>query len=583
MNRLLGKTLMRLVSYFRPYALSVSCLFVFSFLDVLCKVLSPVLIGYTFDVCFELSGTGIDVRWQMLTTLLLLLLAVYLCEAFFSWIVEWKSVEIVQNMSGRLREDLVKHILKLEVKFFEKEGTGTLMSRITNDVELIKQGLGNSAVQMINTSLMLLFMLIVMFVLNWQLTVAVCFTVPMVLSLSRFVVRRTRQYFTKQQECMSELSSFVEEELGAMRLIKGFGCENLRLSKFNKINAEYAEVGAKAQIYSGLLMPLLRVLDNLSYIVVAVLGALLSFNSLVSIGVIQTFLLYTKQFLRPINRMVTHINEIQAALAGAERVFEILDCKQERGSEEFSALHSLNGSVKFENVTFGYSAEKSVLKNVSFEVRPGETVAIIGETGAGKTTLVNLLLRFFDVNNGAVKIDDVDVRYMPLLFLRRSVAIVPQDVFLFSETVRYNIVYGLDSVKEEELEVVAKAANIDGAVSRMPNGYDTVLKCCGEDVSAGQKQLFSMARVMLRDAAVLVFDEATSNVDQHTEKLIQDAVSKLRRGKTCILIAHRLSTVRNADRIVVMSNGEVAEVGSHDELIAKRGLYYEIYSADIEF
>ena len=578
-----GNTLLRLMPYFKPHALSVLWLFVFSFLDVLCKVLSPVLIGHIFDECFELSEAGVDVKWQTLSFLLLVLLIIYLGDAFFSWITDWKSVEIVQNMSGCLREDLTRHILKLDVKFFEKEGTGALMSRVTNDVELIRQGLGNSAVQMISTFIMLLLMLVVMLFLNWRLAVAVCFMIPLVLGLSRFVIRQTRQHFAKQQKLLSELSRFAEEELQSMRLIKGFGCEDLRLSKFKNINDRFADVGAKAQIYSGLLMPLLRVLDNVSYIVVAVLGALLAFKGLVTIGVIQTFLLYTKQFLRPINRMATQINEIQAALAGAARVFEVFDCKREVDSEETSCVpRRLKGAVKFENVSFGYSAEKCVLNNVSFEVKPGETVAIIGRTGVGKTTLVNLLLRFFDVNGGSIKLDDVDVRDLPLSFLRRSVAIVPQDVFLFSESIRYNIVYGMDSVEDDKVDFVAKAANIDGVVSRMPDGYDTVLTCCGENVSSGQKQLFSMARVMLREAAVFVLDEATSNMDQHTECLIQDAVTKLRKEKTCLLIAHRLSTVRNADRIVVLSDGGVAEVGTHAELMAKHGVYYEIYSADIE-
>lgn len=578
-----GNTLLRLMPYFKQHALSVLWLFVFSFLDVLCKVLSPVLIGHIFDECFELSEAGVDVKWQTLSFLLLVLLIIYLGDAFFSWITDWKSVEIVQNMSGCLREDLTRHILKLDVKFFEKEGTGALMSRVTNDVELIRQGLGNSAVQMISTFIMLLLMLVVMLFLNWRLAVAVCFMIPLVLGLSRFVIRQTRQHFAKQQKLLSELSRFAEEELQSMRLIKGFGCEDLRLSKFKNINDRFADVGAKAQIYSGLLMPLLRVLDNVSYIVVAVLGALLAFKGLVTIGVIQTFLLYTKQFLRPINRMAIQINEIQAALAGAARVFEVFDCKREVDSEETScAPRRLKGAVKFENVSFGYSAEKCVLNNVSFEVKPGETVAIIGRTGVGKTTLVNLLLRFFDVNGGSIKLDDVDVRDLPLSFLRRSVAIVPQDVFLFSESIRYNIVYGMDSVEDDKVDFVAKAANIDGVVSRMPDGYDTVLTCCGENVSSGQKQLFSLARVMLREAAVFVLDEATSNMDQHTECLIQDAVTKLRKEKTCLLIAHRLSTVRNADRIVVLSDGGVAEVGTHDELMAKHGVYYEIYSADIE-
>ena len=453
------------------------------------------------------------------------------------------------------------------------------MSHFTNDAELVKNALGDTVVQLFVSLFTLLGSVVIMVHLSWQLALATCLTVPFSIMVSRFVMKRTHKHFTLHQESLGEMNGAVEESFSGIKTIKSFGREEERIAQFEALNKAVCETGRRAQIYSGLLMPLMRVLDNCSYILVTVVGAFLASRGSVTVGLIQSFLLYTKNFQRPINTIAMQLNMVQAAIAGAERIFRLLDEDLEvTDSNCPTRLETFRGEVEFRNVSFGYD-DKLVLKNVSFSVKPGEVVAIVGYTGAGKSTLVNLLNRFYDVCEGSVLVDGVDVRDVPVADLRRSIGWVPQEAYLFSDTVRYNVAYGNPSATLDEVREALLWANADSLVKRMPDGYDTVLKEQGSGVSQGQRQLLTIARAVNKNAPILVLDEATSNIDTRTEMLIQNAISQITRGRTCLIIAHRLSTIMNADKIIVLDAGKVVEVGTHDDLLHRQGVYWRIYNS----
>lgn len=572
-------TVRRILSYWKGERWLLFLLVLLSLLSVVCTLLCPFLLGLTVDDCITLAQSKGDLYWMPLLKHLALFALLHLLSAAFTWIHEYGMSVLAQRLLRDLKESMTKKLLSLSPRFFNEHLCGTLMSHFTSDAELVKNALGDTLVQIVTSVLTLIGSVVIMLQLSWQLTIATCLTVPFAVLLSRFVMRHTRKHFSQQQQALGEMNGLVEESVGGIKTIRSFGREEERISQFEALNKVVCETGRKAQIYSGVLMPMMRVLDNCSYILVTIVGAFLASRGSITVGVVQSFLLYTKNFQRPINSIATQLNTVQSAIAGAERVFKLLDEKLE--IEECDApqsLTNLRGRIDFEHVSFGYG-DQLVLKDLSFTAMPGEVVAVVGFTGAGKTTIINLLNRFYDVSEGSVKIDGVDVRDMSLLDLRRSIGLVQQEPFLFSDTLNYNVAYGEIVMKMDRVKESVRLANAEALVDRMADGYETSLLEQGAGISHGQRQLLTIAREVYKNAPILVLDEATSNIDTRTEILIQNAISTISKGHTCLFIAHRLSTIKNADKILVLENGVIVEQGRHEELLAKQGVYWRIYNS----
>lgn len=572
-------TVRRLLSYWKGEKWLLFLLVLLSLFSVVCTLLCPYLLGLTVDDCIVLARSRDAFCWLPLLRHLALFALFHLISAALTWVHEYGMSLMAQRLLRDLKESMTKKLLSLSPRFFNEHLCGTLMSHFTSDAELVKNALGDTLVQIVTSVLTLVGSVVIMLQLSWQLTVATCLTVPFAVLLSRFVMRHTRQHFSQQQQALGEMNGLVEESVGGIKTIRSFGREEERVAQFEALNKVVCETGRKAQIYSGVLMPMMRVLDNCSYILVTIVGAFLASKGSITVGVVQSFLLYTKNFQRPINSIATQLNTVQSAIAGAERVFKLLDEKLE--IEECDApqtLTNLKGRIDFEHVSFGYG-DQLVLKDLSFTAMPGEVVAVVGFTGAGKTTIINLLNRFYDVCEGSVKIDGVDVRDMSLSDLRRSIGLVQQEPFLFSDTLNYNVAYGDRDVKIDRVKESVRLANAEALVDRMADGYETSLLEQGAGISHGQRQLLTIAREVYKNAPILVLDEATSNIDTRTEILIQNAISTISKGHTCLFIAHRLSTIKNADKILVLENGVIVEQGRHEELLAKQGVYWRIYNS----
>lgn len=568
-------TLKRLWQYFGREKKIFMIIFAFILIDSGLTLAAPYLIGRSVDAMTMKNGA---VDFKVLDIMVVTLALAYISDAFINLLQGWLMAGVSQRIVKSLRETLFAKLQKLPISFFDTNTHGDIMSRLSNDIENVSSTVSQSTIQLMSGMITIVGSLVMMLVLSPLLTLASIITIPLVFLLTRTIAKKTSKLFKEQQRELGMLNGHIEENITGIHVVKAFSHEDKAIDEFEKINSKLCEVGLKAQIWSGFLMPIMNVINNIGFAAVAGFGGVLAVRNMITVGVIASFLSYSRQFTRPLNDLANIFNTLQSAVAGAERVFEILDVKEEtEDAQNAKILDNFQGHVVFDHVSFGYRHDVPVLKDINFEAKEGTNIALVGPTGAGKTTIVNLLTRFYDVTDGRILIDGVDIREYSRDSLRKCFGIVLQDTYLFSGTIMENIRYGRLDASIEEIKKAARMANADIFIDRLPKGYDTVLSESGSNLSQGERQLLAIARAILADPTILILDEATSSVDTRTELHIQEAMLKLMNGRTSFIIAHRLSTIRDADIIMVIDGGEIVEKGSHESLLEKRGVYYDMY------
>ena len=564
--------LTRLLPYLRPFRIALILIFALVLIYTLLGLFGPYLMGVAIDRFIA----GKDPAGLARTALLML--AAYLLSNLFQVVANWLMAGVSQRSLKQIRGDLFQHLQRLSLNFFDRNPAGELMSRLTNDIDAINQAVSQNVIALLASSLSMGGAMLAMFLLDARLALVSLLVVPIMLGFTVFVARYTRRGFRRLQKALGELNGVMEETISGQRAVKAFRRSDLAVEAFRRNNQQVYQAGVYANTYALLLMPFTNVLGNFFVIVLAGVGGWLALRDLASVGLIATFIAYAQGFVQPLRQLANMYNALQAALAGAERVFEILDTAPEIPDEpEAAALETMRGDVRFEGVNFGYLPDVPVIKDMSLVAPAGTTVALVGPTGAGKTTLVNLLTRFYEVDSGKITIDGRDIRRIRKADLRRQLGLVFQDTFLFSGTVMDNIRYGRLDATDEEVIQAARLAEADPFIRQLPHGYQTDLAERASNLSQGQRQLLSIARAILADPGILVLDEATSSVDTRTEARIQQALLRLMQGRTSFVIAHRLSTIRDADQVLVVREGEIVERGTHQELLDRRGLYHQLY------
>lgn len=561
-----------LVRYLAPFKIRLILVMACVVIYTLLGLAGPYLMGVAIDRFIAIK------RLAGLAQIALLMLAVYVSNNLFQAIAAWVMAGVSQQALKRLRQDLFEHLQQLSQSFFDHNPAGELMSRLTNDIDAINQAVSQNVTALIASVLSMGGILIAMFVLDRWLALAAVIVVPIMLWFTEFVARYTRRGFRELQKHLGELNGVMEEAISGQKVVKAFRRNDAVIASFRQHNQQVFAAGVYANSFAMSLMPLTAVLGNLFVIVIAGLGGWLALRGLVSVGVIAAFINYAQNFINPLRQLANMYNSIQAALAGAERVFEIIDTPPETPDPpDAVSLDSISGHVQFEHVHFGYRPDVPVIKDMTLEARPGEIVALVGPTGAGKTTIINLLTRFYEIGSGQITIDGHDIRRIKKADLRRKLGLVLQDTFLFSDSVLENIRYGRLEASDEECIHAAQLAEADHFIRQLPQGYHTRLSERAGNLSQGQRQLLAIARAILADPDILILDEATSSVDTRTEARIQKALLRLMQGRTSFVIAHRLSTIRDADQVIVIREGEIVEQGTHRQLLEQRGFYHHLY------
>jgi ATP-binding cassette subfamily B protein len=579
-------TLKRLLKYLVPHKFKIFTVFLTAILSTIFSILSPRVMGKATTKLLEgmmmkFQGVpGAKVDFEYIWHILMILAGLYIISAIFAYIQQFIMAGISQKIVYVLRKDVNDKLSRLPLKFFDSHTTGEILSRVTNDVDNISSTLQQSITQLISAVVTLVGIIIMMLSISPVMTLICFVTIPLSILVTKSVASRSQKYFKGQQSSLGELNGHIEEMYTGHEVVKAFGHENKSIDKFNKINEQLYHSSWKAQFISGVIMPLMSFINNIGYIFVCVVGGIFVTKRRITIGDVQAFIQYSRQFTQPIVQTADIANVIQSTIASAERVFELLDETEEiPDPHNAKVIEEPKGRVKFDKVDFGYKKDVTLIKDMNIDVKPGETIAIVGPTGAGKTTLVNLLMRFYEIDDGVITIDGVDIRELRRGDLRNIFGMVLQDTWLFNGTIKDNIAYGKKGATDEEIVQAAKAAQADHFIRTLPDGYNTILNEEASNISQGQKQLLTIARALLADPKILILDEATSSVDTRTELLIQRAMNELMKGRTSFVIAHRLSTIRNADLILVMNEGSIIEKGNHDELMEQGGFYADLYNS----
>lgn len=580
-------TMRRLAEHLAPYRITILAVMLLAAASTMFAIVGPKILGRATTTLFEgvlakIAGTG-TVDFGAIGRILLTALGLYLLSAALSYIQGWLMTNVAMKVTYQLRRDIMGKIHRMPFGYFDGTTHGEVLSHLTNDVDTISQTLNQSLTQIITSATSVIGVLVMMVTINWGMTLIALLIVPISLAVVRLIIRRSQTYFAQQQDYLGHVNGYVEEMYGGHVIVKAFSAEEKVTRHFGDLNETLYNSAWKAQFLSGIMMPVMRLIGNFGYVAVAILGGWLAIRQAITVGDIQAFIQYVRSFTRPITQLANISNVLQQTAAAAERVFDFLAEEEEAPDTATPVrLEQVEGRVDFDHVTFGYTPDKMVIQDFSAHVKPGQKIAIVGPTGAGKTTMVKLLMRFYDVNDGAILVDEHNVKDFTRKDLRGMFGMVLQDTWLFNGTIMENIRYGrLDATDEEVIEA-AKAAHIDHFIRTLPEGYNMVLNEEVTNISQGQKQLLTIARAILADPEMLILDEATSSVDTHTELLIQRAMDAMMQGRTSFIIAHRLSTIRNADLILVMRDGNVVEQGTHDELMAKGGFYAELYNSQFE-
>ena len=562
-------TLKRLIAYFAAEKAMIIGLLAAVIVVVICSVYAPKLQSNAIDIIA--SG-----RFKELTPILITMVVVYIIHSICTFLQTKISAVLSQNIVKKMREDLFRHIVNLPVRYLDSNSHGDIMSRMTNDIENISTTVSQSLSSMFSGVLTIIGTVIMMTVLCPQLALLSCVTVILTVIATKFLSKAMKKFFTKRQVLLGNLNGTVEEMVTGYKSVVAYNRQKNVIKDFNSVSDELTRFGIIAEILGGSMGPVMNVINNISFVIIAAFGGYFAINHIISIGVISAFIVYAKQFGRPIDELAQIYGQIQTAIAGAERVFAVMDEPLEDKSGDKN-MDKLEGVIKFKDVNFSYTKDKQVLYDFNLQVKAGQKVALVGSTGSGKTTVVNLLMRFYDVDSGEILIDDVNIKEIDCATLRTNTAIALQDTVLFADTIKNNLKYSNEAATDEQMYAAAAMSNCDTMINKMPLKYDTELMAEGENISQGQRQLLSIARAFLAQPKILILDEATSNVDTRTEKHIQDAMLKLMENRTSLIIAHRLSTIQDADIIVVMDEGHIVEAGNHKELLNKMGRYYKLY------
>lgn len=578
-------TMLKLVGYLGAYKAVTALVIALSIASTIFSIFGPKILGNATTKLFEgvtaqMAGGGAGIDFAAIGQILLSALALYLLSAILAYIQGWVMTGVAVDITYRFRRDISEKVNRMPLRYFDGTNHGEILSRVTNDVDTVNQTLSQSLSQIISSVVTVVGVLLMMFSISWQMTLVSLLIIPLTLGIVQFIVRRSQGYFREQQDTLGHVNGHIEEMFSGHTEVKAFGAEARSIETFSALNNTLYVTAWKSQFLSGVMMPMMSFVGNLGYVGVVVVGGYLAVRQAITVGDIQAFIQYVRSFNQPLMQLANISNVLQQTAAAAERVFEFLEEKEEAPEAESPlALERAQGQVEFREVQFGYSPEKTIIQNFSAHVQPGKRVAIVGPTGAGKTTLVKLLMRFYDVNAGAILLDGQDIRAYRRADLRRQFGMVLQDTWLFNGTILENIRYGQENATEEQVIAAAQTAHADHFIRALPGGYQMTLNEETSNISAGQKQLLTIARAFLSNPPMLILDEATSSVDTHTELLIQEAMRRLMSGRTSFVIAHRLSTIRDADWILVLKEGDIVEQGRHEDLLQKGGFYAELYNS----